>query len=80
MISNVSFGQKYAVSTANNSSDLYNRFNNYCKIRSHLQGKTIFQEKLTADGMVCTLDIHDSFARKVEDYCKTNGINFKKVD
>ena len=78
MISNVSFGQKFTVSSADNTAENYNRFNAYCQNRGKLNHETLYTEEQKDGEKFCTLDIHDKLAPRVEDYCKIYGIKFSK--
>ena len=82
MTSNISFGQKFAVSTSNNTPEAFKQFKAYCQVRSELIGKTLYEVKEpTADSKdsVCTLDIHDKLSPQVDTYCKMFGINYTKI-
>lgn len=81
MISNISFGQKFAVSTSNNSPEAFKQFKAYCQVRSELIGKTLYDVEESKDSKekVCVLDIHDKLSPQVDTYCKMFGINYTKI-
>jgi len=80
MISNVSFGQKFTVSSSDNTQEAYNRFNTYCQNRGKLNHETLYKVEEKDGEKICTLDIHDKLAPRVEAYCKIYGIKFSKPD
>jgi len=82
MISRISFGQKFEVSTRNNTPEAYKQFRAYCQIRSELMGKTLYkvEEPANSKESVCVLDIHDKLSSQVDTYCKMFGINYTKIN